>query len=153
MANGLTLMLRVQDGQLSNLLAAFAKSGTTIDQALAQLGTVHFARTVILDISKQNLQPQVPFTGGPYYVSVITEYDGDFDVYIQDFVQQIGSVFDTLLTYVVGGPPLVPVQQHVSGFQAYVAANDISQQTQPPNAVLYSAYPQSVQQILAAFSG
>ncbi|MBV9577972.1 MAG: hypothetical protein JO057_05210 [Chloroflexi bacterium] len=119
MANGLTLMLRVQDGQLPTLLAALAKSGTTIDQALAKLGTVHFARTVILDILRQICRCKSRSVGVHTTSPSITQYDGEFDVYIQDFAQQIGSVFDTLLAYVVDGPLLVPVQQHIDAFETY----------------------------------
>ena len=52
MASPLTLVLQVKPGQLIPLFTALAQSGTSIDQALASLGTVHYARTAILDVSK-----------------------------------------------------------------------------------------------------
>ena len=82
-------------------------------------------------------------------LAVITEYDGSFQAYIGDFVAQIGQVFDALLQYVVGGQALIPVANNVAAFNAFVAANDASQHQ--PNGGLYQAYPQTVQQILAAF--
>ncbi len=154
-ANPLTLMLPVLPGQLGPLMAALAKSGTTIGDALGSIGTVHFARTALIDASQPNLQPQPPFTGtGPYFVGIITEYDGDFNTYIAEFVSQVGAVFDILLSHVVGGAALVPVKAHLQQFQKFLAANDMSQQQFGPgqmNAGLYAAYPQTVQDILAAF--
>jgi hypothetical protein len=143
MASPLTLVLQVQDGQLQPMLAALAQSGTSIDNALATLGTVHYARTAILDVSKPNLQPAPDLSGnGPFVVMIITEYDGDFDTYIQDFVMQIGSVFDLVLKYVVGGPAVLPVDQNVVAFQNFIQANDVSQQQLgggKTNAGLYQA--------------
>ena len=59
-------------------------------------------------------------------------------------------MFDALLQYVVGGPELIPVANNVNAFTAFVALNDASQHA--PNQGLFQAYPQTVQQILAAFS-
>ena len=81
---------------------------------------------------------------------MITEYDGSFNAYINDFVAQLGAVFDANLQFVVGGAALTPVANNVAGFAAFVAANDASQHA--PNNTLYAAYPQTVQQVLAAFS-
>ena len=78
---------------------------------------------------------------------MITEYDGDFDAYISDFVKQLGDVFNALLECVVGGEPLVRVQDHLNEFQAFVKNNDYSQMAGAPS--LYSAYPCTVQTILA----
>jgi hypothetical protein len=153
MANPLTLVLAIEDGKLPALLQALAGSGTTIDQALAKLGTVHFARNVLIDISSPNLQPTAG-SAGPFFLMVITEYDNSFDLYIQQFVEQIGPVFDLILPFVVGGADVVPVEQNLVGFQQFIAQNDLSQQQLPGgqmNGALYSAYPQTVQQILQKF--
>ena len=53
-------------------------------------------------------------------LAVITEYDGDFDAYIQDFVAKVGPIFDVLLSFTVGGKEVTPVAQHISAFIAYV---------------------------------
>lgn len=153
MANPLTLVmaLDIDAAQLPELQEVVAKAQEEIDGALTAVGTVHFARVLVLDTSSPNLQ----FTAtpkGPFALSVITAYDGDFTRYTQDFVNKIHDVFDALLQFTTGGKDLVPVQQHVSEFTAFVAANDLSQL--PPNNGdnrLYSAYPQTVQQILAKF--
>jgi hypothetical protein len=151
MANPLTLILPVQEGQLPALIQALAGQQQNIAQALIDLGIVHYARTAIIDASVVNLQPSAPFTGGPYSIAVITEYDGDFNSYIQEFVTKIGDAFNIVLKYVVGGPAVLPVQENLAAFQAFLAKNDMSQQKNPPNGELFSAYPQTVEKILGAF--
>jgi hypothetical protein len=151
MANPLTLILPIQDGQLPALIKALAGQQQNIGQALIDLGIVHYARSVIIDASARNLQPSLPFTGGPYSIAIITEYDGDFNSYIQEFVDKIGDAFNIVLKYVVGGSAVLPVQQNLAAFQAFLAANDMSQQKNVPNGELFSAYPQTVQKILGAF--
>src|SRR3954451_8926438 len=101
--------------------------------ALDTIGTVHFARFVFLDETR---------------LAVITTYDGDFDVYINEFVDHIGQVFDALLQHVADAPPL-PVQQHRAEFLAFIKAHDLG--CIPP---FYSAYPErTVLDIRAGIAG
>ena len=146
MANPLTLLMPVVPGTDPNAVAAvLAKYNAQIDQALTSVGTVHYARFLLLDTSVANLQPG---TGkGPFVLGVITEYDGDFDAYIQDFVAQLGPIFDALLAFTVGGKNVTPVADHIAAFTAYIKQNDASQH--PPNGGLYQAYSLTVQKILA----
>ncbi|ROZ76597.1 hypothetical protein EEB15_12155 [Ramlibacter sp. WS9] len=135
------------------IIEALASSQPAIDAALKSIGTVHFARFQLLDTSKPNLQPSMLALNEPsstLVLAVITEYDGDFDAYIRDFVSQLGAVFDTLLSFVVGGAAVSPVANNVPAFEAFITLNDASQHQ--PNESLYTAYPQTVQLILAAFS-
>ena len=83
-------------------------------------------------------------------MAVLTEYDGDFDAYIYDFVAQLGDVFNTNLQVVVGGEKVTPVQNNVAKFNAFIKANDASQHS--PNTGLFAAYPQTTQLVIAAFS-
>src|SRR5947209_1915220 len=91
--------------------------------ALTKLKTVHFARMLFLANNTQ--------------LAVITAYDGSFDKYINDFVDEIGDVFNALLSHMKDAPPL-PVQQNRDAFLAYVKANDL-RCIEP----FYSAYPQA----------
>ena len=101
--------------------------------ALETLGTVHFARFVFL---------------GETHLAVITTYDHDFNKYINDFVDHIGDVFNTLLAHMEDAPPL-PVQQHRQEFLDYVSRYDLK--CLPP---FYSAYPQrTVLDIIADSTG
>jgi hypothetical protein len=151
MASPLTLMMPVIPGTNPAVIAqTLAQYQPQLDAALKGIGTVHYARTLYLDASKANLQPDSTSTTGPFLICVITEYDGSFDAYIGDFVSQVGAVFDALLQFVVGGPELIPVANNLNGFEAFVTLNDASQHQ--PNEGLFQAYPQTVQQIIAAFS-
>ncbi len=146
MANPLTLLMPLAEGaDLTKLAETLESNQAAIDNALTSIGTVHFARFLVFDRSAPNLQVG-PTSTGPFVLAVITEYDNNFDLYIQDFVSQLGDVFNALLPYVTGTEALIPVQQHLQEFTAFVQANDASQHTQ---FSLYSAYPYSVQQILA----
>jgi hypothetical protein len=154
MATGLTLLMPVLPGtKLLTIVELLAANQAAIDAALESIGTVHFARFSLLDRSKGNLQPDMSNINTPsdtLVIGVITEYDGSFNAYISDFVNQLGNVFNALLAYVVGGAAVTPVQSNLAAFQAFVAANDASQHL-PNNAPIYEAYTQTVQMILAAF--
>jgi hypothetical protein len=150
MASPLTLIMPVIPGTDPVTIAqTLAQYQAQLDAALKSIGTVHYARTLYLDGSSPNLQPTSTTSTGPFMICVITEYDGSFDAYIGDFVSQVGTVFDALLQYVVGGPELIPVANNLNGFTTFVAQNDASQHA--PNEGLFQAYPQTVQQILAKF--
>lgn len=147
MASPLTLLMPVLPGKIQTIIQALGQFQSQLDQALASIGTVHYARMLILDANTPNLQPaQNP--NDSFILAVITEYDGSFAAYIGDFVAQVGAVFDAMLPYVVGGAAVVPVANNVAAFQAFVTLNDASQHA--PNNTMYSAYPYTVQQILAA---
>jgi hypothetical protein len=88
--------------------------------ALNKIGTVHFARFAFLDNDQ---------------LAVITTYDGDFDVYINEFTDEIGEVFDAILSHVEDAPPL-PVQTYRKEFIDYIRAHDLR-----CVGTFYSAYP------------
>ncbi|HEX2079256.1 MAG TPA: hypothetical protein VHG08_16135 [Longimicrobium sp.] len=147
MANPLTLLMPIKSGiDVVQLGAALLLARKQLNEALTSIGTVHYARIMVLDRSDTNLRPDFH---GPYVLAVITDYDGSFDAYIGDFVAQVGDIFNAILKHVVGGEALIPVQNNVAAFGAFIAANDASQHA--PNQGLYQAYPQTVQQVLAAF--
>jgi hypothetical protein len=147
MASPLTLLMPVLPGQIQNVSKSLGQYQAQLDAALQSIGTVHYARTLILDASQANLQPaQNP--NDSFVIGIITEYDGSFTDYIGDFVAQVGTIFDAMLVYVVGGAAVVPVANNVAAFQAFVTQYDASQHS--PNTSLFQAYPYTVQQILAA---
>ncbi|WP_150131016.1 hypothetical protein [Janthinobacterium sp. LM6] len=151
MANPLCLMMPALPGTNPTAIAAtLLEYQPKINTALTTIGTVHFARFTLLDRSQPNLLPNLQSAGtsDSLIIGVITEYDGNFNDYIEDFVGQLGEVFDALLQFVVGGKALIPVANHVAAFEAFITANDAAQHV--PNNGLYSAYPQTVQKILAS---
>lgn len=150
MANPLCLMMPILPGtNLVAVAATLAEYQQQIATALEKIGTVHYARFMLLDRSQPNLLPDLTSSApsNSLVFGVITEYDGDFNQYIGDFAAQLGDVFDALLQFVVGGAALKPVINNVAAFEAFITANDASQHK--PNAGLYSAYPLTVQKILA----
>lgn len=148
MATPLTLLMPVVSGTSVGTLATLIQQNLpAIDQALTNIGTVHYARFLVLDTTTANLQPTGPTDTNNLVLAVITEYDGSFSGYISDFVKQLGNVFDALLQYVQGGSAVIPVQNNLAAFTAFIAKNDYSQMPGVP--AMYQAYPYTVQQILA----
>jgi hypothetical protein len=136
----LTLVMKIKSEadfeQLSGMLQHF--QGLPPDQnpihvALDKLAIVHFARFVFLNSNTE--------------LAVITSYDGSFEDYINEFIDNIGDVFNALLAHVDGAPPL-PVQSNRQAFLDYVKQNDF-RGLDP----FYSAYPNAtVLAIKAALS-
>jgi hypothetical protein len=124
--SALNLMLQIKSGENANLIEYLAHNAATINDALNKVGTVHFARFLL--IPNTNL------------LFVITEYDGSFNAYIEAFTALLGPVFDVLLSHMDPAPPL-PVEENVQAFQDFVRKYNL-----PSN--LYAAYPNcTVQQI------
>ena len=69
-------------------------------------------------------------------LAIITTYDGSFDDYLNEFIDEIGDIFNGLLQYMKDAPPL-PVQRNRDTFREYVKANDLGA-IEP----FYSAYPE-----------
>ncbi|MBW3579831.1 MAG: hypothetical protein KY447_06870 [Actinobacteria bacterium] len=127
----------VEDGRalraLLGHLQGLPAEANPVRVALTKIGTVHFARFTFLD--------------GDTKLAVITSYDGSFDTYINEFVNEIGEVFDKILAHVSHPPPL-PVSAHRQEFLRYVAEHDV------PSIDFYSAYPElTVLDILALAGG
>ncbi len=130
----LNLALPIAVGQNENILKYVQSQSAVINAGLDAVGTVHFARFLAVPGFVTN-----PPTSQTLWV--LTEYDGTFQQYIQDFVNQMGPIFDNLLSFVVDPPPL-PVESNVPAFEKWVMAHNV-----PSN--LYSAYPAcTVQMIL-----
>jgi hypothetical protein len=149
MASPLSLFMPVIPGtNLQQMAADLAQFQTDLGEALQSIGTVHYARTLILDGAMPNLQVGAGSKPTDNYVlAIITEYDGSFDDYIGDFVSKVGDVFNAFLKYVVGGQAIIPVQSHQQAFLEYLKANDASQA--PSATPIYQAYTATVQDIYA----
>jgi hypothetical protein len=90
---------------------AIAQNVDEIFAGLDNVGTVHFARFLLLDD----------------YICMISVYDGDFSNYIRDFIATIGSVFDAVMSQVEGGEKLTPTTHHVEDFIEWVHEHDLFQ--------------------------
>jgi hypothetical protein len=126
--NPLTLVMKAESQedyaalkQLVEHLQSLPPDRNPVTIALNKIGTVHFARFAFL---------------GNDQVGVITTYDGDFAVYINEFIDTIGDVFNALMAHVQDAPPL-PVQTFRQEFLDYVRASNVG-----CVGSFYSAYPE-----------
>jgi hypothetical protein len=152
MANALTLMLPLDPKKnVAELLTKIAANQAALNGALAKVGTVHYARFILFDRSKEDLCPTMgpngPTGKGPFAFGVITEFDGDFEVYTQQFIDVIGFLFDLGLSFTTDGQSIIPVQKHPKEFIEYVRKHNLS--VHAPNEGLFNAYPFTVREILA----
>jgi hypothetical protein len=90
---------------------AIAQNVDEIFAGLDNVGTVHFARFLLLRD----------------YLCMISVYDGDFTNYIRDFIATIGSVFDAVVALVEGGEAITPSAIHIEAFIDWVHAHDLFQ--------------------------
>jgi hypothetical protein len=65
-----------------------------------------------------------------------TVYDGDFDVYLDKFIDSSHAAFDAFLPLILDGPP-TPVLENRQAFHDFVRKNNIS----PIPGTFFSAYP------------
>lgn len=105
-SHGLNLMLKLKHPELMPLvLWDIVVARPVIQRALEGLSFIHFARFV-------------PSWDGKALM-VTTEFDGPLEPYVMDFAIAIGEVFDRLLSYTEGAPPL-PVRKHPEEFWKFV---------------------------------
>jgi hypothetical protein len=90
---------------------AIAQNKDEIYAGLDNVGTVHFARFVIVDDN----------------ICMFSVYDGDFTNYIRDFIATIGSVFNAVVELVEGADAVIPSEQNVEAFIDWVHAHDLYQ--------------------------
>lgn len=99
---------------------AIAQNKDEIYAGLDNVGTVHFARFVIVDNN----------------ICMMSVYDGDFTNYIRDFIATIGSVFDAVVGLVEGGEDVIPSEKNIEKFIDWVHAHDMYQVPDLPTGVL-----------------
>src|ERR1700738_2465806 len=88
---------------------AIAANKDEIYAGLDNVGTVHFARFVIVDNN----------------ICMLSVYDGDFTNYIRDFIATIGSVFDAVVELVEGGKDVIPSEENIEKFIDWVHDHDM----------------------------
>ena len=90
---------------------AIAQNKDAIYAGLNNVGTVHFARFVIVGDN----------------ICMFSVYDGDFTNYIRDFIATIGQVFNAVVELVEGGEEVLPCEDHVEAFIQWVHERDLYQ--------------------------
>ena len=104
-----------------DLARAIFEASDQLLAGLSNVGTVHFARFVVIDGN----------------LCMISEYDGDFSAYIRDFVATLGSTLDAVMACVKDPPP-TPVEQYPEEFVEWVRARDAFQLTDDPTDLITS---------------
>jgi len=99
---------------------AIANNVDEIFAGLDSVGTVHFARFVVIG---DNL-------------CMISVYDGDFSNYIRDFIAAVGSVFNAIVAQVEGGEKVIPCEKNIDAFIEWVHAHDLFQLPDFPTDLL-----------------
>ncbi|WP_392475936.1 hypothetical protein [Nostoc sp. C110] len=126
--NPLTLIMKIKSkadyeqlNQILRQIQSLPPTQNPIHVALTKITSVHFARFVFLENNTK--------------LAVITTFDGDFDFYINEFINEIGDVFNQLLVHMENASP-VPVQKYRQEFFQYTRDNNV-----PIIEPFYSAYP------------
>lgn len=116
--NPLTLVMKIKSPEDFQKLEARIRQIQSVPPeknpiwiALDKLKIVHFARFVFLENNTK--------------LAIITTYDGSFEDYLNEFIDEIGDVFNALLQHMEEAPPL-PVQQNREAFHRYVKAHDLA---------------------------
>jgi hypothetical protein len=99
---------------------AIAQHKDAIFAGLNNVGTVHFARFVIVGDN----------------ICMFSVYDGDFTNYIRDFIATIGEVFDAVVGLVEGGDKVIPSEKNVEAFIQWVHERDLYQVPDTPTDFL-----------------
>ncbi len=131
-----TALVHIKPGrreQLQQVLATVAARIAAGERGpLDEIGTVHFARWVIL--------PDYGEDGGLLFTS---NYDGSFDDYIRDFAEQASDSFEAIYSNCVGWPEGGATD--LEAFKAFIRAHELVAD------VYYRAYPRAtVRQVNSA---
>ena len=122
----LTALVPIAPGRRERLQQVLAGVGKRIaaggPTALDDIGTVHFARWVIL--------PDYGEDGGLLFA---TNFDGSFDDYIRDFAEQAPDSFEAIYSNCVGWPEGGATD--LEAFKAFIRAHELVAD------VYYRAYP------------
>lgn len=127
----LSFIAPIKDGKYEELLQLIAQLDPT---GLNDVGTVHFGNFIFLE-------PACGNDGKKYYkkFALFTFYDGEFDAYVKDFVENVGDTFNALIKFLDDVPEnLTDVTKQPEAFAKYVEKYD------QPVAKWYTAYPDKI---------
>lgn len=150
MASPLTMVIPLkEDADIAKMAQIIVSQEETLQAARAAVSTLHFTWFLILDHSSPNLQPQ-PGSSGPFSFVVIVVYDGTLEDYLREVASELSPAFSLLLGNSADGQHLLPVTEHFDEFVAYIRRNNASEHPPSGDMVSFGAYPNTVQEILAA---
>jgi hypothetical protein len=133
MANALNMTMRLKQDAATKAKVAHIKSifasqiQPTMEKALRDSEIVHFARVLII---------------GDQYIQVITEFDGDKQVYTDFFRKALPDVFRAIFDLVDGAPPWDELND-ADAFYAYSKTQNLralgDHPTDPSEGYLFAA--------------
>ena len=134
----LTLFIPIIPGPATDALREKFKTNNTAGGALGATELVHFARLFVFEEGN-------PMGIPANIAAVITSYDGNFDAYVQAFVNFPGTAefFDQVLSIadIPGAKDLIPVKKNAQKFAELVAKYDATNVQGEPWGSWFSAYP------------
>ena len=93
--NALTLIAVIRDEQTDTLTSLLKEKREDLNAALKSIGTVHYARFVIIDsttINNEVLPPQLVLS---------SNFDGEIETHIQDLAKYLGPLLDQIYANIV----------------------------------------------------
>jgi hypothetical protein len=97
--NALTLITPFEDKNKENLKSVFKERKEELNAAIRNMGTVHYARGVIIDgeeIDHKMVPPQLVLS---------SNFDGDIDTHVKDLVSNLGNLLDLIYNHTTGYTP------------------------------------------------
>lgn len=134
----LTLFIPIKPGPAVDALREEFKTSNSGSGALGETELVHFARLFVFEEDN-------PMGIPSNIAAVITTYDGDFNAYVQAFVNHEGTneFFNKVLSIadIPGASDLIPVRKNAQKFAEVVARYDVTNVAAEPWGSWFSAYP------------
>lgn len=140
MTNPLTLYVPIKQDVASQATAQFVHDNfvASVKAGLDSSEIVHYARVSLIPNASGE---------GIYAIMLMTEFDGPMNPYLKFFWDNKGTqtAFTTIANIALN-PPNPPVSD-LTGFENFINDNNLN-----PAGDMYAAYPQTVKEIVKAFS-
>ena len=97
--NALTLITVIRDDQSATITSLLKDKKEALNSALKSIGTVHYARFVIIDsttINNELLPPQLVLS---------SNFDGEIDAHIQDLATHLADLLDQIYAHTLNYNP------------------------------------------------
>src|SRR5436190_21963138 len=87
--SALTLIAPIRDNEVEPLRRVLEKQDAALKQALGDIGTIHYARWVIIEAS------------GPYRAQLAfdSNFDGAVNAHVDDLVRALGNLLDEIYAH------------------------------------------------------
>src|SRR6476660_3212903 len=104
--SAVTLVARVKETELGSLRGVLRNREDEIIRAIARIGTVHYARWVIVLGPGCGFKPLLTFG---------SDFDGPVDAYLRDLAAHLGPLLDDMYTHCEGYQPAADKVAYLAG--------------------------------------